>query len=155
MQSRAQSPEQYVAELPEDRIDPINKLRDVIKANLPKEYEEIITYGMLAYPVPLKVFPDGYHSKKEEPLPFISLASQKNYISLYHMALYGDSEILMWFEQEWYKHSEKKLDMGKCCIRFKKMDDIPYELIGKLVSKMNFKEWISIYTKALKKVNKN
>lgn len=137
--------------LPEDRAEPFNKLHDVIVNNLPKGFEAGISYGGLGYIVPHTIYPAGYHCKPIEPLPFASLASQKSSINFYHMGIYSKPELHDWFVAEYPKHSKQKLDMGKSCIRFKKMDDIPYDLIGELMTKMSMEEWISIYESNLKK----
>jgi uncharacterized protein YdhG (YjbR/CyaY superfamily) len=151
MQSKATSPEQYISELPEDRKKPISRLRQEILNNLPKGMDEIMSYGMLGYVVPHSVYPDGYHCTPELPLPFMNLASQKNFIAVYHMGVYAKKELLDWFVSEYPKYCKRKLDMGKSCIRFKNIDDIPYKLIGELVAKMNTKEWIDIYETNIKK----
>ena len=111
-----------------------------------------MTYGMLGYVVPHSLYPPGYHCDPKLPLGFISLASQKNYISLYHMALY-EGELLDWFKEKWNEVSNKKLDIGKCCIRFKNPEDIPIKLIGELASKITPVKWVEIYEKALKSRN--
>lgn len=141
----------YIEKLPEDRQDTINKLRKVISENLPDGFFETISYGMIGFVVPHSLYPAGYHCKPDEPLPFISLASQKNFISLYHMGLYANPEFLQWFTEEYPKYSKTKLDMGKSCIRFKKPEQIPYELIAELCTKMTPQEWIEIYEKNYKK----
>ena len=155
MQSKATTPDNYVAELPEERIAAFKKLRATIKKNIPKGFEEGMGYGMMGYVVPHKLFPDGYHCDPTQPLPFAGLASQKNFIALYHMGIYADPKLLKWFTTEYPKHSKGKLDMGKSCIRFKKMDDIPFDLIGELMQKMTVKDWVetyvSIYRSQLKK----
>jgi hypothetical protein len=145
MTSKATTIEEYIDQLPEERKDPIAKLRSVINKNLDKTFKEQMSYGMLGYIVPHNVYPAGYHCSPELPLPFMNLASQKNFISLYCMSLYAASPILAWFELEWSKHTTAKLDMGKSCVRFKKMDTIPYKLIGELCTKMNAKDWITTY----------
>jgi hypothetical protein len=145
MQSKAASPDKYMAELPADRVDAMSKLREVIRKNLPKGFEETMQYGMLTYVVPHSIYPAGYHCKPADALPFISLASQKNNISFYHMGMYAKPDLLTWFQQEYPKHAKGKLDMGKSCVRFKKMDDIPYKLIGELVKKIPVKDWIDCY----------
>ncbi|MGG7036620.1 MAG: DUF1801 domain-containing protein [Flavobacterium sp.] len=150
MQSKALSPEEYLAELPEDRKAAIAKLRKVILDNLPSGFEEVMSYGMLGYVVPHSIYPNGYHCDPKLPLPFISLASQKHYVALYHMGIYSDAKILDWFVAEYAKHCKTKLDMGKCCIRFKKTDDIPYGLVGELAGKILVNDWITIYEKSLK-----
>ncbi|HNL71683.1 MAG TPA: DUF1801 domain-containing protein, partial [Leptospiraceae bacterium] len=114
-------------------------------------FEETISYGMISYVVPHSLYPEGYHTDPKQPLPFISLASQKNFIALYHMGIYADEKILHWFVTEYPKHSKTKLDMGKSCIRFKKIDQIPFDLIQELVKKMTPKQWIDLYKKSIKK----
>lgn len=150
MQSKATSPEQYISELPEDRKEPMSKLRKVILENLPKGYEETMSYGMLGYVVPHSIYPDGYHCSPELPLPFMNLASQKNFVAVYHMGVYANKEIMEWFTSEYPKYSNRKLDMGKSCIRFKKLEEIPYKLIGELASKIAVDDWIDIYETSIK-----
>ncbi|UPT69816.1 MAG: DUF1801 domain-containing protein [Flavobacterium sp. JAD_PAG50586_2] len=151
MQSKATTPEQYLSELPDDRKNTMLKLRNVLKENLPQGFEEVISYGMLGYVVPHAIFPKGYHCDPKLPLPFINLASQKNFIALYHMGIYADKNLLDWFTAEYPKHVKTKLDMGKSCIRFKKIDDIPFELIGELAGKMSVQDWIAMYEKNLQR----
>ena len=137
--------------VPEDRADAFNKLHEVIVDNLPEGFEAAISYGGLGYVVPHSVYPAGYHCKPAEPLPFAGIASQKNSINFYHMGIYANPELLDWFVAEYPKHSRQKLDMGKSCIRFKKMNEIPYALIGELMQKISVKEWINIYESTMKK----
>lgn len=151
MQSNATTIIDYVNSLPEDRKVAINKLRKAITNNIPDGFEEYSSYGMIGYVVPHKLFADGYHCNPKLPLPFINIASQKNFIAIYHMGIYMNSELMNWFVTEYPKHCTLKLDMGKSCIRFKKIDQIPYELIGELVQKMTVKNWIDLYTKQLNK----
>jgi hypothetical protein len=151
MQSEATTPEQYINELPEDRKLVIKRLRKVILDNLPKGFEECMNYGMLGYVVPHSTYPDGYHCDPKMPLPFINIASQKNHIGFYHMGIYSDPKLLEWFTTEFPKHVPGKLDMGKSCIRFKKMEDIPFDLIGELMTKMSVEDWISLYEKNYRK----
>ncbi|WP_192822236.1 DUF1801 domain-containing protein [Rufibacter sp. LB8] len=151
MQSTATSPQEYLETLPEDRKPAMEKLRETILANLPAGFAEEMSYGMLGYVVPHSLYPAGYHCDPELPLPFISLASQKNFIALYHMGIYADPQLLEWFTTEYPKHSKTKLDMGKSCIRFKKPDQIPFSLLGELVSKMTPAQWIDLYEEKLKK----
>lgn len=132
---------------PADRVEPFNKLHEVIVKNLPKGFVPDISYGGLGYVVPHKLYPAGYHCKPEEPLPFAGIASQKGSINFYHMGIYTDPKLLKWFVSEFPKHSKQKLDMGKSCIRFKKLDDIPYKLIAQLMKKITVKEWIGMYEK--------
>ncbi|RXK60964.1 DUF1801 domain-containing protein [Lacibacter luteus] len=147
MQSKATTVDEYIAELPEDRRKTVSQLRKIIKKNLPKGFKETMNYGMMGYCVPHSMYPAGYHCKPEDPLPFLGLASQKNSINLYHMGIYADPQLLKWFQDAHAKASSKKLDMGKSCIRYKKPEDIPYELIGELVSKITPAEWIATYEK--------
>ena len=151
MQSKAKTPEAYIAEMPEERQKAFNKLRAVIKKNLPKGFKEEMGYGMMGYCVPHSLYPAGYHCNPKDPLPFIGMASQKNFIAVYHMGIYADPALHKWFVAAHAKASPKKLDMGKSCIRYKKPDDIPFELIGELASKITPDEWIAIYEKNLKK----
>jgi hypothetical protein len=151
MQSKASTPEEYFASLPEDRQEAMNELRKVIKKNLPKGFKEAMSYGMVGYVVPHSLYPDGYHCDPTLPLPFLSIASQKNFIAVYHMGIYADAKLMKWFTDEFAKHSKAKLDMGKSCMRFKKPDQIPFKLIGELVSKMSPQDWIALYKKAFKK----
>lgn len=143
--------ESYIAELPEDRKEVFEQLRQTILENLPSGFAEMISYGMVGYVVPHSIYPDGYHCNPKLPLPFLSIASQKNAISLYHMGIYADPSLLEWFTAEYPKHSKRKLDMGKSCIRFKKLDEIPFDLIGELVRKMSVEQWIKLYESNFKK----
>lgn len=151
MTSQATTPEQYIQELPEDRVEAIIKLRKVINDNLPKGFKETMSYGMIGYVVPHEIYPAGYHCTPNLPLPFMSFASQKNSVNFYHMGIYTNSELLKWFTSEYPKHCKQKLDMGKSCIRFKKLDQIPFQLIGELVKKVTVEEWITTYESAIKK----
>ncbi|MEM8897968.1 MAG: DUF1801 domain-containing protein [Bacteroidota bacterium] len=143
--------DEYISKLPEERQEVVSKIRQVIQENIPNGFEECINYKMIGYVVPHSLYPDGYHCDPKLPLPFINLASQKAYVALYHSGIYTSEELLNWFQEEYPKHSKRKLDMGKSCIRFKKMDDIPYELIGELVSKMTPQDWINRYEEVVKK----
>jgi len=151
MKHNVLTPDDYILQLPEDRKVPLTKLRKVILDNLSKGVVETMSYSMLGYVVPHAVYPDGYHCNPKSPLPFVNLASQKNFVAIYHMGMYAKKELLDWFVTEYPKHCKYKLDMGKSCIRFKKMEDIPYTLIGELISKMTAKEWIEIYETVIKK----
>jgi len=151
MQYKATSVEDYMSQVPEDRKEALTKLRNVINSNIPKGFEEGIGYGMVGYSVPHTLYPSGYHCTPELPLPFMGYASQKNSINLYHMGMYIREELYNWFVAEYPKYSKRKLDMGKSCIRFKKPEDIPYELIGELASKITVDEWIALYETHLKK----
>tara|TARA_R110002012_G_scaffold322106_1_gene555844 strand:- start:30124 stop:30582 length:459 start_codon:yes stop_codon:yes gene_type:complete len=152
MPYKATTPEDYIRQTPEERQEVLKKLRVTIKNNLPQDFEEGIQYGMIAYYVPHSIYPDGYHCNPKEPLPFMSFASQKNSINLYHMGIYSVPEIHDWFVTEYPKHCKRKLDMGKSCIRFKKMEEIPFELIAELCKKMTVKQWITIYETNIKKI---
>ncbi len=149
MTSSAKTVTEYLDNLPEDRKAAVKKLRDTIKKNIPKGFEETMSYGMVGYVVPHKLYPPGYHCDPKLPLPFMNFASQKNFIAVYHMGLYADQKILKWFTDEFPKHSKKKLDMGKSCIRFKKPEDIPFELIGQLAASQTPQDWIALYESAL------
>lgn len=151
MQYQASTPEDYIAQVPKERKEVLNKLRKVINQNLPKGFKEGISYGMIGYTVPHSIYPAGYHCTPELPLPFMSFASQKNSINLYHMGIYAEPKLLDWFVKEYPKYCKRKLDMGKSCIRFKSMDDIPFDLIGELCTKMTIQEWIDIYEANLKR----
>ncbi|MFV0470606.1 MAG: DUF1801 domain-containing protein [Paludibacteraceae bacterium] len=153
MTSTAETPEQYIEELPEDRKEIIKKLRKILKKNLPEGYVEEMSYGMIGYVVPYTIYPAGYAVKPKVPLPFINLASQKNYIALYHMAIYAVPELLQWFQSEYPKHSQTQLDMGKGCIRFRKTEDIPYGLIAELAKKISVSAWINLYENNIRRKN--
>lgn len=146
MQSKARTVNEYIESLPDDRKQIISDLRKVILKNLPKGFEETMQYGMISYVVPHKTYPAGYHANPKDALPFISLASQKNHIALYHMTIY-EGALHDWFLSAWKKATDKKLDMGKACIRFKKPEEIPLKLIGELSGKVTPKQWIDIYEK--------
>ena len=151
MKYEANSPDDYIDQLPEERKEPMKKLRAIIKKNLPKGFEECINYNMIGYVVPHETYPNGYHCNPKLPLPFMNIASQKNFIAIYYSGVYAKKELLDWFVNEYPKHAKRKLDMGKSCIRFKKMDDIPFDLIGELATKLTPKQWIDIYESAVKK----
>jgi Domain of unknown function (DU1801) len=148
MTSKATTPDQYVEELPADRKEAVTELRKIISKNIPKGFKEEMNYGMIGYVVPHSLYPAGYHCDTKMPLPFMNVASQKNFIAVYHMGIYAKPDLLKWFLEEFPKHSKKKLDMGKSCLRFKKPEDIPLKLIGELAQKITVKEWINIYENA-------
>ena len=150
MKSEATSPEAYIAELAPDRAEAITRLRATINASLPAGFEEGMSYGMIGWYVPHGLYPAGYHCTPELPLPFLSIASQKNFVAVYHMGIYTDPELLAWFQAAYAAAVPTKLDMGKSCMRFKRVDRIPYELIGELVSKMSPQDWIERYEAAFK-----
>ncbi|WP_340114219.1 DUF1801 domain-containing protein [Maribellus mangrovi] len=151
MKIEASSPDEYISKLPEERQKPVQQLREAIQKNIPDGFEETMSYGMIGFVVPHKLYPAGYHVDPKLPLPFINIASQKNFIALYHSGIYADPEIHDWFIGEYPKHCKTKLDMGKSCIRFKKIDKIPYELIGELARQLKPEQWINIYEKTIKR----
>ncbi|MDK9711552.1 DUF1801 domain-containing protein [Acidaminobacter sp.] len=146
----AKTPQEYLENLPASRREAVEKLRTVILENLPDGFEEVISYGMLGYVVPHTLYPAGYHVNPKEPLPFINLASQKQHIAFYHMGIYAFPDLLLWFEKEYAARVVSKLDMGKSCIRFKKMDAIPYDLIAELCRKITVEQYISLYEESRK-----
>ena len=123
MKIEADSPEDYLAQLPEDRKEAMTQLREVILKNLPGGFVEMMNYNMPSYVVPHSLYPAGYHCDPKLPLPFMSIASQKNFVALYHMGVYANPDVMTWFTEEYAKHCKYKLDMGKSCIRFKRLDD--------------------------------
>lgn len=151
MRIEAKDLEDYISKCPEDRQDALNKIANAVRENLDSEFSEALSYGFPGWVVPHSVYPDGYHCKPAEPLPFMSMASQKNFIAFYHMGIYADEKLMAWFLKEYPKHSSKKLDMGKSCIRFKKIEDIPFKLLGELASKMTAQQWINIYEEKIKR----
>lgn len=151
MQYKAENFEQYLEQIPEERKDAFLKLRNIINQNLPKGFSETIGYGMPAWVVPHSLYPSGYHCDPKIPLPFLSIASQKNFIAVYHMGLYANEPLMEWFTKRHAELSKSKLDMGKSCIRFKKTESIPFDLIGELCSKMSPEDWIKVYEGMLKK----
>jgi Domain of unknown function (DU1801) len=148
MNSNATTPAAYVAALPSDRRAVVKKLRATLRKNLPRGFDETMAYGMLAWVVPHRLFPAGYHCDPAQPLPFIALASQKQYVSLYHMGLSG-GPLLAWLKAEWPSHTEARLDLGKCCLRFRRLDLIPYRLVGELAGRVTPAEWIETYQRTL------
>ncbi len=151
MQYHVNTPDEYMEAIPEERREAMQKLRDTINKNLPAGFQEGVSYGMMGWAVPHSMYPAGYHCDPKQPLPFLGIASQKNFIAFYHMGVYANKELLDWFVGEYPKHVKTKLDMGKSCIRFKKPENIPYELISELVSKVTPEQWIETYEKAFKK----
>ena len=141
--------DEYFESIPAERKDAVKELINVLKTNLPTGFEEQISYGHIGFVVPHSVYPNGYHCDSKSPLPFIGVASQKNFIALYHMGIYSDEKLLNWFMTEFPKYSKRKLEMGKSCIRFNKPDDIPFQLIGKLAQKMTPQDWINRYESVL------
>lgn len=151
MKVAASSVEDYFENIPEERQEPMKKLWKVVSDNVPEKFEAVLSYGMPGYVVPHSVYPAGYHCNTKLPLPFMSIANQKNFVAFYHMGIYANPELLKWFVDEYPKHVKTKLDMGKSCIRFKKIENIPYELLGELMTKMTADEWIETYENAFVK----
>ena len=151
MSNKPTTTDEYISALPADREAIITAMRDTVKKNIPKGFQEEMSYGMIGFVVPHSVYPAGYHCDPKLPLPFISIASQKSHIGFYHMGMYANQELLNWFVSEWPKYSKKKLDMGKSCVRFKKAEDVPLELIAALAKKMKPKNWIDLYESEVKK----
>lgn len=151
MQSKARTPREYYDALPDDRRPAMKALRKVIAKNLPRGFAEVMQYGMPGWVVPHRLYPEGYHCNPKQPLPFLGIAAQKQYIAVYHMGIYGDPALLKWFRAEYAKQSNGKLDMGKSCIRFRKPDQIPMRLMGELASKMTPKSWIEVYERTMKR----
>ncbi|HIG31914.1 MAG TPA: DUF1801 domain-containing protein [Flavobacteriales bacterium] len=151
MKVKASSISEYLENIPAERKAIMNELISTISKNLPNGFKEKLGYGMPAWIVPHSLYPDGYHCTPELPLPFMNLASQKNFIALYHMGIYANHELMQWFVSEYPKHCSKKLDMGKSCIRFKKIEEIPFALIAELCTKMTPQDWIDLYEKNYKR----
>ena len=151
MQSTAQTVNDYLDELPEERKIAFLKLRKSILDNIPIGFEEQLSYGMIGYVVPHSIYPNGYHCNPKLPLPFISIGSQKNFIVIHHLGIYANAKLLKWFTSEYPKHYNQKLDIGKGCIRFKKLDQIPFDLIGELANKITVQEWIAYYELQIRK----
>lgn len=151
MKIKANNQEEYINEIPEERKEAFQKLRDIVLDNIPEGFEECMSYGMIGYVVPHSLYSKGYHCDAKLPLPFINIASQKNFVAFYHMGLYANQELKDWFLSEYSKSCQLKLDMGKSCIRFKKMDQIPFDLIGQLVAKISALEWINLYESKIKR----
>lgn len=151
MQSKAPTVADYLKEIDPSKKEAFSTLRETILKNIPKGFEETMAYGMIGYVVPHNLYPAGYHCKPQEPLPFASIAAQKNFIALYHMGVYANKNLLEWFTENYQKITGKKPDMGKSCIRFKKPDSIPFELIGQLMKKMTVKQWVDVYEQQFKR----
>ncbi len=153
MQSKAQTVDRYLADLPADRREVLEAVRAVILKNLPKGYAEGMQYGMIGYFVPHSVYPPGYHCDPKQPLPFAGLASQKNHMAIYLMCVYGDREHEAWFRDAWAK-TGKKLDMGKSCVRFRKIDDLALDVLGKAIKRVPPKKFIKLYEATLAATSK-
>tara|TARA_B110000438_G_scaffold8970_1_gene8914 strand:+ start:2604 stop:3059 length:456 start_codon:yes stop_codon:yes gene_type:complete len=150
MKYESNSVDEYLKAIPEDRREVLTLIRKLLFDNIPSGFEEVLGYGMPAYVVPHSIYPSGYHCDSKLPLPFINFASQKNFVAFYHMGIYAKPELLEWFVGEYPKHCSAKLDMGKSCIRFKKVENIPFGLLADLVTKMTMDEWITIYEEKFK-----
>lgn len=148
MKIKANTVTDYLENIPEERKPVFIKLREVIVNNLPKGFHEEMNYGMIGYVVPHSLYEKGYHCNPDLPLPFLNIACQKNFIGLYHMGIYADESLLKWFKEEFPKHTDQKLDMGKSCIRFKNNKEIPFELVASLVAKVSPAQWIEQYEKS-------
>ena len=151
MKIEAGSVDEYIEKIAEPQQAAVKKLRAIVKKNLPKGFKEQISYNMIGFVVPHSTYPNGYHCDHKLPLPFLNIAAQKNFIALYNMGLYADPVLTKWFQEEYAKLGLAKLDMGKSCIRFKKPDQIPYDLIGELCKKISVDKWIEMYESAFRK----
>ena len=151
MKIQANSPDEYVEKVPEERRPSFERLRQTVLDHLPAGFEEVMSYGMIGYVVPHSLYPEGYHCTPALPLPFMNIANQKNFIAFYHMGIYAEPELLRWFLAEYEALNLRKLDMGKSCMRFKNWEEIPFELIGQLVSKRSPHDWIAVYESQFKK----
>jgi len=140
----------YLKAIPEERQPAFNNLRETINAAIDDKFEECLSYNMLGWVVPKSIYPEGYHCDPKLPLPFANLANQKGFIALYHSGVYADKQLHDWFVSEYPKYCNFKLDMGKSCIRFKRMDDIPYDLVGELMKRMDMAQWIDLYETKVK-----
>ncbi|HLT94154.1 MAG TPA: DUF1801 domain-containing protein [Membranihabitans sp.] len=154
MQIKAENPQDYINQVPENQKEAIIQLRKVIQDNIPDGFQETMNYGMIGYVVPHSIFPDGYHCDPKLPLPFASIAAQKNFVAVYHMGVYANPELYQWFVSEHQKRVKTKLDMGKSCIRYKKPENIPYDLIAELFSKMTVEDWVNLYTTQIRASSK-
>lgn len=148
MTSKATTVAQYIKELPDDRREAVKAIRDTIVKNLDKGFQETMQYGMIGYSVPHKIYPAGYHCDPKQPLPFAGIGNQKNHIGIYLFCIYADEELTRWFVDEW-KKTGKKLDMGKGCVRVKKLEDVPLALLGKTIKKVKLKSFVAMYEKAI------
>jgi len=143
--------DEYIDKVPEERKKAFIKLLASIRKNIPKGFQEAMNYGMIGFVVPHSLYPAGYHCNPKDPLPFIGLASQKHSINFYHLGLYQSQELMQWFVGEYQKVARHKIAMGKSCVRFKYVDEIPYGAIEKLVKKISVMQWIKLYEGTIKK----
>jgi len=148
MQSKALNPDEYIRQIPVDKLETFSLIRNTVLENLPEGFVEEMSYGMIGYVVPFSIYPNGYHCDRKLPLPLMHLAAQKNFIALYHLGLYTDPGLLRWFTEEYPKYSKLKLDMGKGCVRFKNQSQIPFVLIGELIKRIEVDDWIKLYEAA-------
>ena len=142
MKSNAKTVDEYLLALPPDRRALFSAVREVVRANLPEGYEEQLQYGMIGYVVPHKLYPPGYHCDAKQPLTYACLGSQKNYLAIYLMSVYGDPATEAWFKKAWLA-TGKKLDMGKSCVRFKKLEDVPLDVIGQVIARTPVSQYIA------------
>lgn len=147
----ATTPSEYIQAVDAERRAAFLKLREVVSTHIPTDFQEEMSYGMIGYVVPHTLYPAGYHCDPQLPLPFVSIAAQKNFIALYHMGMYASPELLNWWVSEFPKHSKHKLDMGKSCIRFKNVSEIPFDLVAQLMQKMTADQWIDLYKTQFKR----
>lgn len=137
--------EAYISQIDDKWRDSFVQLSEIVQNHIPDGFESVLQYGGISFVVPLSTYPQGYHVTPNTPLPFISIIAQKKHLSLYHMGVYSDPELLHWFQEEYAKQVPTKLNMGKSCIRFTNPSKIPYSLIGELVEKMTVTDWIQRY----------
>lgn len=154
MRYEASSVDDYVQQLPDNQQAAVKKLRQVINKNIPKGFEEQLSYGMIGWVIPHSLYPPGYHCNPSLPLPFLAVGAQKHFVALYHMGIYADEKLMKWFTDAWAKATDAKLDMGKSCIRFKKPEDIPFDLVGALSTKMSTEDVINLYENTFKQKRK-
>lgn len=147
MQYQAKTSKEYIDQLPDERKEVVQKIYNILQEYMPKGFEYRINYKMPSVVIPKSTYEGGYHCDPSLPVPFVSVASQKNFVALYHSGIYAIPELYDWFVAEFPKHSKRKLDMGKSCIRFKKMDDIPYDLIKELAEKISPEQYLEVYKK--------
>jgi hypothetical protein len=153
MARTAQTVDAYLDSLPKERSHALRAVRRVILENLPAGYEEHMQYGMITYVVPHSLYPAGYHCNPEQPLPYASLGSQKNHMALYLMSVYGDPALDQWFRGAW-QASGKRLDMGKSCVRFRTLEDLPLEVIGQVIARVSAKKYVARVEAALQKAKR-
>lgn len=141
---------EYLAGIPRERLPYFERLRESIKRGLPEGFVEQISSGMIGYVVPHSIYPAGYHCNPKDPLPYMNIASKKTGFSLYHLAIYGNKELYDWFMEGYSKIAKHKIDSGAGCVRFKYLEEIPFDLISELAAKMSVREWIEFYESTYK-----